>query len=159
MANQYRLASTLNELVTTSNLINKDKSPVKAEDALKNKVKAIYFSASWCTSCQKFTPKLKRFYEAVNKDNKELEVVWVSLDRTEEDQVEYFKKMGPWVCMEYNKYDAVMLQKELGIKTIPYLIVVKDDGTVVVDDGRMKIDSEGIDHPTELFKKWKALSE
>ena len=57
-------------------LLSKD-GPVSARDALKGKYVGVYYSASWCPPCQRFTPKLVEAYSAVLKD-KNLEIVFVS---------------------------------------------------------------------------------
>lgn len=57
-------------------LLSKD-GPVSARDALKGKYVGVYYSASWCPPCQRFTPKLVEAYSAVLK-GKNLEIVFVS---------------------------------------------------------------------------------
>lgn len=39
-----------------------------------------------------FSPKIRKFYEDLKNDNKEVHVVWVSRDKTAEDQLEYYEK-------------------------------------------------------------------
>jgi thiol-disulfide isomerase/thioredoxin len=57
-------------------LLSKD-GPVSARDALKGKYVGVYFSASWCPPCQRFTPKLVEAYTDSLK-GKNLEIVFVS---------------------------------------------------------------------------------
>uniref|UniRef100_A0A0R3RN59 Thioredoxin domain-containing protein n=1 Tax=Elaeophora elaphi TaxID=1147741 RepID=A0A0R3RN59_9BILA len=68
----------------------------KGSEALANKkVVALYFSAHWCPQCRQFTPILKEFYEEL--DNDQFEIVFVSLDRSEEDLNDYLNEShGDW---------------------------------------------------------------
>ena len=52
---------------------------------------ALYFSASWCPPCQRFTPVLIDFYNAAKASSKtlELEIVFVSSDRNVEEFEKY----------------------------------------------------------------------
>lgn len=50
---------------------------------------ALYFSGHFCAPCRQFTPLLKEFYEEVNEDEaNKLEVIFVSLDNSKEEQQE-----------------------------------------------------------------------
>lgn len=49
----------MSELLKGATLVLNDGSKVKAEEHLKGKVVALYFSAGWCPPCRNFTPKLK----------------------------------------------------------------------------------------------------
>ena len=59
-----------------------------------------YFSAHWCPPCKGFTPKLALFYDSVNSTEKQLEIVYVSADRSPEQFNEYFDEM-PWIAVPY----------------------------------------------------------
>ena len=50
----------------------------------------LLFSASWCPPCKSFLSILKEFYSEVNVDSKQFEVLYVSLDRTEEEYKEHY---------------------------------------------------------------------
>jgi len=47
------------ELLKGVELVQHDGSKVAAEEHLKDKIVALYFSAGWCPPCRAFTPKLK----------------------------------------------------------------------------------------------------
>jgi thiol-disulfide isomerase/thioredoxin len=64
------------KLFESGELLSKD-GPVSARDALKGKYVGVYFSASWCPPCQRFTPKLVDAYTS-NLKGKNLEIVFVS---------------------------------------------------------------------------------
>jgi len=62
----------------------------------------LYFSASWCPPCRKFTPKLKAFYEMANKSKKRVEVVFISCDETEDEALAYMREShGDWLMAPY----------------------------------------------------------
>ncbi|EJW77087.1 hypothetical protein WUBG_12003, partial [Wuchereria bancrofti] len=84
------------DLFANIDLKKADGTVKKGSDALANKkVVALYFSAHWCPKCRQFTPVLKEFYEEVDDD--QFEIVFVSLDHSEEDLNNYVKEShGDW---------------------------------------------------------------
>lgn len=64
-------------------------SPVPtAKEALKSNksgMVALYFSASWCPPCQRFTPILIDFYNAAKEADCGFDIVFVSSDRGQEE--------------------------------------------------------------------------
>lgn len=77
-------------------------------DLLKGKTAiAIYFSASWCGPCKKFTPVLAQLYKTLNKKGKKLEVVWLSRDRTSEEFLGYYQQM-PWLAVPLQNLQPVL---------------------------------------------------
>ncbi len=60
----------------TGQLQSKD-GQVSARDALQGKYVGVYFSASWCPPCQRFTPMLIKAYSDSLK-GKNFEIVFVS---------------------------------------------------------------------------------
>ena len=81
-----------------------------------NKVIGVYFGAEWCAPCKDFLPKLTQFYEdCQSKDKVEFEVIFVSLDKTDDDFEKHYKQM-PWLTLdEYN------LQFQVSIPFTTYL--------------------------------------
>ena len=123
--------------------------------SLKNaKVVLMYFSASWCPPCHKFTPLLAKFYNEVNKNGKKLEVIFVSLCKTEDKFKEYFKSM-PWISLPYNPKLANDLGQKYGIRGIPALLVMNEDGTVADPNGRDAITGGT---PDDAMKKWMKMA-
>ncbi|EPB72537.1 hypothetical protein ANCCEY_08373 [Ancylostoma ceylanicum] len=95
----------------------------------------LYFSASWCPPCRAFTPKLKRFYEAIKETHPEFEIVLVSRDKEADELFEYYDEhMGDWTEL-LEKYQA---------RTIPGMRIIKPDGTVVVKDARQEVQVCGL---------------
>jgi thiol-disulfide isomerase/thioredoxin len=127
-------------------LLNKDGSKTSAQ-ILQGKYVGLYFSASWCGPCRSFTPELIRFR---NQNAEQFEVVLVGGDGTARDQAKYVKKYDmPWLSM-INQSDAARRASEtLGVKYIPYLVILDPSGNVVSKDGVNEIGAmkdRAIDH-------------
>ena len=133
-------------------LIKADGSKVEAEKALENKDLVLYyFSAHWCPPCRQFTPMLADFYGEVSD---ELEIVFVSSDRSPEDMTSFMKKShGDWCGVEHNSALANDLKQKYGVQGIPMLVVVKKDGTLVTKDGRSHVMGK---QPKQAVQGWKA---
>jgi len=63
----------------------------------KGYVICLYFSAHWCPPCKSFTPILANFYKEINRDKKRLEIIFMSMDKTEQEFKNYFSTM-PWLA-------------------------------------------------------------
>lgn len=94
----------------------------------KNKKVALYFSASWCGPCKKFSPLLSGCYEAVRKAGGDFEVVFVSADRDEASFKGYFGQM-PWTALPYGDARIDALNSIFEVEGIPTLILL--DGTTL----------------------------
>ena len=117
---------------------------------------ALYFSAHWCPPCGFFTPQLRDFYNAINKNEKRLEIVWVSSDEDEEEFEEYFEDM-PWLAVPYESEENEDLREEISekfsITAIPQLFVLNKDGTIK-KNVNAKNDVENVG--TGAFETWLA---
>ena len=49
----------------------------------------IFFAASWCYPCKAFLPKLIEFYQDVNIEDKKLEIIYASSDKSEAEFKEF----------------------------------------------------------------------
>ena len=105
-------------------------------------VVAVYFSAHWCPPCRGFTPVLTKFYNEVNANGKKLEIVFGSIDQSEDQFNEYFGEM-PWVAIPFGDPKIRGTMDALGIQGIPNLKVFKKDGTVTDIDGRSDVQGTG----------------
>lgn len=103
-------------------------------------VVGIYFSAHWCGPCRQFTPQLVKYRDAQQDD---IEVVFVSSDRSEEKQFEYMKEAGmKWLTVKYNSDAANALKKKYEIRGIPTLVLVNGDGELISMGGRQLVTDE-----------------
>jgi len=138
--------------LTGATLVKANGQKTPAAEALGNKTLVLYyFSAHWCPPCRSFTPLLKDFYGEVED---EIEIVFVSSDRSQEEMVSYMKEShGDWFAVEHNSATANGLKQKYGISGIPCLVVVKKDGTLVTKDGRSAVTNSA---PAQAVKTWKA---
>lgn len=134
---------------------------VDLQTAVSNaKVIALYFSANWCGSCKSFTPQLAKLYNEVNKDGKQLEVIFVSGDEEEEDFNSYYKHM-PWLAIPFEQEDE---RADIGegykAASVPYIVLIDKNGKVKKDKANQDIMVKGAltDKPlSEVFESWKAV--
>jgi len=128
------------------------------EKVLSNKIVLLYFSASWCAPCQHFTPQLSQTYKALKaKETTEpFEVVFVSMDKNEEQYATYCAKM-PFYALPFGM-DISSLARRYRAQGIPHLVVLdKNDSTIIVEDGVGEVAMD----PTGEHFPWrpKALSQ
>lgn len=45
------------------------------------KLVAIYFGADWAPPCKSFLPTLIEFYNQQNQENKQIEIIYISMDQ------------------------------------------------------------------------------
>ena len=112
----------------------------------------VYFSAHWCPPCRQFTPELAKLYNQWNLNEKQVEIIFVSLDRDEKSYKEYFSEM-PWLAIPFGDTRIGELKKLMGIQGIPSLILVDKDGTIVQKKGVEIVINYGEDAIAE-FKKY-----
>lgn len=92
----------------------------------------LYFSASWCPPCKMFTPKLKDFYEK-QKETKNFEIIFMSLDRDEASFKSYFAS-HPWLAVYGD--EVKRSAGKIGLEGIPTLCVIDNKtGSMVTTDG------------------------
>ncbi|KAH7511070.1 hypothetical protein FEM48_ZijujUnG0052300 [Ziziphus jujuba var. spinosa] len=113
-------------------------------DSLKGKKFGLYFSASWCRRCHRFTPNLVEVYNEVASKG-DFEVVFVSADKDEEPFNGYFSKM-PWLAVPFSdsetRYQLDVLFK---VSEIPYLVIIGENGKILGDHGVGTIQKYGVE--------------
>lgn len=108
----------------------------------------LYFSAKWCPPCRNFTPLLIELYNKI-KSTKNIEVVFCSLDRDEEEYKQYTSKM-PWPSMPFEAKESKIMASKYNAEGIPHLVVVDGvTGEVITEDGTdgVRNDAEGLKFP------------
>ena len=115
---------------------------VKKEDLLTNDLIGVYFSAHWCGPCRAFTPKLVQFYKDVNKDTKQIEIIFNSADQDLKSFNEYFSTM-PWIATPFDSESKSQIDDACGINSIPQLIIFDYKGHIIDDNGRSTVEKQG----------------
>jgi len=146
------------DMLQGQELVNKAGNTVLANHALKDKtVIAFYFSAHWCPPCRQFTPLLARAYAASRTKGQggNVEVIFVSSDRTEADLQKYMKEShGDWLAIPFDDPAAQTLSSRFGVRGIPALKIVGIDGSEISADGRDEVMSLG----SASFAQWEKLA-
>jgi len=121
---------------------------VNSADVLKDKLVALYFSAHWCPPCRQFTPEFAKVYNSLQSHHKKLAVVFVSADQDQEAFNEYFGEQ-PWYAVPYDQTETrESLNEQFGIRGIPSLLVLDQQGKLVTKEGRadvMKLKEKAVD--------------
>ena len=116
-------------------LIDNNNQTYDLKETTTNTYFALYFSAKWCGPCRNFTPKLIDFY---NK-SENFEVIFVSLDKNENEFNEYFSKM-PWKSLPFDNQQSEELSEFFGVQGIPTLILVDHEGNLLTREGKEMIE-------------------
>ena len=123
------------------NIINKDNQQFNLDN---KKIIGLYFSASWCPPCRKFTPVISTLYEDIIEYYDDIEFVFISSDKSNIEFNEYWDKMSfPALSYEYrDKKDELVKFYDVG--PIPALIFINTNGELITNDGKKIIeDSNG----------------
>lgn len=114
-------------------LVRNNGDQVKIE-SLKGKKVGLYFSASWCGPCRRFTPTLVELYNEVSAKG-DFEIIFVSADEDEDAFKGYLSKM-PWLAIPFSDSDTRDRLDELcEVQGIPHLVILDENGKVAVEEG------------------------
>ena len=137
-------------IIIPETLLNIDGESVSS-DLLKRKYIGLYFSASWCGPCRKFTPRLIEFR---NKFEDDFEVILIGADGSAKAQANYMRKYSmPWLAMKNQSPEAKQASKLSGVEFIPYLVVINSSGKIISKNGKAEISTKGF----EAMEYWKKL--
>ena len=120
-----------------------------SSDSLDQKYIGLYFSASWCGPCRKFTPKLVEFR---NKFSDEFEVILIGGDGSSKAQANYMKKYSmPWYAMQNQSTEAKFASRFCEVKSIPYLVILDQEGNIITKNGKSDLIKMG----DQALEEWK----
>ncbi|GMH27640.1 hypothetical protein Nepgr_029483 [Nepenthes gracilis] len=104
-------------------------------DSLKGKKVGLYFSASWCGPCQRFTPTLIEAYNDISLQKGDFHIVFISADEDDESFNGYFSKM-PWLAIPFSdSATRDTLDDLFKVGGIPHLVILDERGKVLNDGG------------------------
>lgn len=112
-------------------LVNAKGEEFKTADLAEKKYVVLYFSASWCPPCKKFTPNLVKFYnDHAAKAN--FDVILVGADRSAEKQAAYLTDFNmPFKAVPFEALAEGTLPRKFGVRGIPHLAILDAEGNQV----------------------------
>jgi len=94
----------------------------------------LYFSASWCGPCRRFTPQFVKIYREMKQRYPEFEVVFISADRSAGAMRDYMREdQMPWLALKYDEAQRDGELRRYCGPGIPCLVLVAADGRVLSD--------------------------
>lgn len=95
---------------------------------------ALYYGASWCPPCRKFSPGFVKYIDQIAAQNPKLTVVLMSNDKVNAEMFKYMKsEKMPWVAMPLAKLDRSPLLLGYTKGYIPQLVIVDRSGKILAD--------------------------
>ena len=85
-------------------------------------------------ACSKFLPKLHFFRELNSTVKTDYEIIFCSLDKSEEDYNQHIEEM-PWWCLPYATSTLPMLIAKLQANRMPHLVVIDTEGNIITKEG------------------------
>ncbi|KAI0215678.1 Nucleoredoxin [Lamellibrachia satsuma] len=101
-----------------------------------------------CPPCRSFTGQLAQTYAALHDRGLNFEVVFVSVDRSQESYNEYYKSM-PWLALPLADERVQQLTRHFSVQGIPTLILLDEKNDLITTNGRTVVmkDPEGKEFP------------
>lgn len=103
---------------------------------------------------------LRKFYEKLKSNGNEVEIIFVSGDKSEQEFQDYFRNdHGDWLAVDYNAKERTTLSDRYQVKGIPTLIVVNGKGENVVPNAREHVRGASDDAAVQsAFLEWKKVA-
>jgi len=115
------IPGSIEELFATLELVDHEGDPVVAKEAFENKVVGVYFSASRCPACVRFSPTLDAFTE---RNAADYVTVLVPGDEDEESAKRYHKTLGAnFLSVPFGSIHRTLLMTAYRVYAIPALHV------------------------------------
>lgn len=130
-------------------LVNNKNEEIDADEALDTSLKALFFTASWCSPCEIFARELVEIYNETNQGEKVFEIIQISFEKSED----IYKKSiitKPWIFIPYNDPKNQEICDYFNVLTVPMFFVLNKDGSILTDTGRKEISDEGV----KAVDKW-----
>jgi nucleoredoxin len=103
-------------------IVDKNGSKVPSSQLSGKKDVLLYFSASWCPPCKRFTPGLVEFFKK-NAPEKDFTIIFVSSDRSQDAMMKYMKdyNMDFW-AVPFDRVNPSGIKTTYGDRGIPNLV-------------------------------------
>ncbi|KAM3926074.1 nucleoredoxin-like protein 1 [Leptodactylus fuscus] len=131
-------------------------------ERLENRVLLLYFAESGCSRCQEFAPLLKEFFTKLTDEfyvnrSSQLALVYVSLDRNEEEYDNFIKDMPKrWLLVPFEDEDFRRdLEVQFSVSEVPVLVVLKPSGQIISPNAVDEVVRLG----PPCFKNWQEVSD
>lgn len=103
----------------------------------KDKIIGIYFSGHFCPPCRAFTPVLREKVAAYKSEGKNLDIVFVSSDGSNDEFESYFKnEMNGFYAIPFADARKNKLASLYSVMSIPTLILINGEGELITNNGR-----------------------
>mmetsp|Transcript_137 Transcript_137/g.410 ORF Transcript_137/g.410 Transcript_137/m.410 type:complete len:162 (-) Transcript_137:388-873(-) len=119
---------------------------VNTMQVLEDKIVLLFFGAKWCPPCRQFKPVVDEFYKAVQSiENKpvSLELIYVSLDYTQEDMVQSL--LEGWFSLPFEHERREQLESKYEVEELPKVVVLSPKGRLLIRNASPDIKSHGVD--------------
>ena len=102
----------------------------------------LFFGASWCPPCKIMMKSLKNFYTDANLEERTIEVVLVSSDRSQETWQQHHATQ-PWLSLEWGDPQADKLRAKYDVRSVPKLIILDSTtGFTITEKGRKDLSDD-----------------
>jgi nucleoredoxin len=126
--------------VLKGSLVDAEGKPFRSPALEEARVFVLYFGASWCGPCRKFSPGLVRFAGTAAKEHPHLAIALLSSDEKDADMLRYMKEEKmPWPAMPLATLKETPLFLTLSAGYIPHMVVLDRHGKVLassVENGK-----------------------
>jgi nucleoredoxin len=103
-------------------------------------------------ACAKFTPKLHLFNQLQGNNKEEFEIIFCSMDRSEEEYKKNAEQM-PWWCLPYAISTLPKLAAIYHAHGMPHLVIIDTDGKVITKNGVDELTQD----PTGSHFPWRPI--
>lgn len=131
------------EWLSTTKFINKQSDFIQDDHFKDTTVFALFFSALF-DEREDILDTLKQMYTKLRSRRLPVEIIFISMDESEEEMLDAFKSHGDWIAIKYKEPTALVLGFMYGICSIPKLIILGKDGKQISRDGIVDIENYGI---------------
>lgn len=155
------------QVMAGTKLVRADGQRADGQDAVESlagKVVGLYFTASWCGPCHRFSPHLVALYDKIKSKlggAANFEVVVVGWDEAEADRQAYARNAGmKWLSLPHEpRALADELTLRYGVQYIPCLVVVEvsadgKEARVLARDGRQDVEASNSWRRTQQAPSW-----